>query len=48
VRLPLGSDTVAGIREKNAFVEQELAQWFDVATSTDHDDVAKAALPQAA
>jgi NAD(P)-dependent dehydrogenase (short-subunit alcohol dehydrogenase family) len=51
VRLPLGSDTVAGIREKNAFVEQELAQWMGVAMSTDHDDVAAtvaAALRQAA
>lgn len=48
VRLALGSDTVAGIREKNAFVEQELAQWLDVAQSTDHDDVDKPALPIAA
>lgn len=51
VRLPLGSDTVAGIREKNAFVEQELAQWMSVALSTDHDDVAPAdgkPLPRAA
>ncbi len=39
LRLPLGSDTVAGIREKNAFVEQELGQWLEVAMSTNHDDV---------
>jgi NAD(P)-dependent dehydrogenase (short-subunit alcohol dehydrogenase family) len=48
VRLALGSDTVAGIREKNAFVEQELAQWLAVAQSTDHDDAAKPELPLAA
>jgi NAD(P)-dependent dehydrogenase (short-subunit alcohol dehydrogenase family) len=39
VRLPLGSDTVAKVREKNAFVENELQQWLKVAVSTDHDDV---------
>lgn len=38
VRLPLGSDTVARIHEKNSFVEAELAQWLAVASSTDHDD----------
>ena len=41
VRLPLGSDTVAKIAEKNRFVEAELEQWHAVAVSTDHDDVAK-------
>ena len=35
LRLPLGSDTVAAIEEKNAFVARELAAWRDVATSTD-------------
>jgi hypothetical protein len=35
VRLPLGSDTVARIEGKHAFVETELAAWLDVATSTD-------------
>ena len=40
VRLPLGTDTVAKIAEKNRFVERELAQWKAVAVSTDHDDVA--------
>lgn len=39
VRLPLGTDTVAKIREKNAFVENELQQWLKVAVSTNHDDV---------
>jgi NAD(P)-dependent dehydrogenase (short-subunit alcohol dehydrogenase family) len=42
VRLPLGSDTVARIREKHAHVEAELARWLELATSTDHDDVAAA------
>lgn len=37
VRLPLGSDTVAKIGEKNREVEAELQQWRDVAISTDHD-----------
>ncbi len=35
LRLPLGSDTVHKIREKNAFVEGELNAWADVAISTD-------------
>ncbi|MDG3441157.1 oxidoreductase [Nitrospirillum amazonense] len=35
VRLPLGSDTVAAIEKKNAFVAGELAQWRKVALSTD-------------
>lgn len=37
VRLPLGSDTVARLREKNGMVERELDQWMAVALSTDHD-----------
>ena len=41
VRLPLGTDTVAKMEEKNRFVEAELEQWRSVAVSTDHDDVAK-------
>ncbi|NMG15420.1 oxidoreductase [Aromatoleum bremense] len=41
VRLPLGTDTVARIAEKNRSVEAELEQWLTVAVSTDHDDVAK-------
>jgi hypothetical protein len=39
VRLPIGSDTVAKIGAKNREVEAELAQWREVAVSTDHDDV---------
>jgi NAD(P)-dependent dehydrogenase (short-subunit alcohol dehydrogenase family) len=35
LRLPLGSDTVAAIEDKNRKVAQELAQWRDVALSTD-------------
>ncbi|KFI05558.1 oxidoreductase [Massilia sp. BSC265] len=37
VRLPLGSDTVARLREKNRVVERELEEWMAVALSTDHD-----------
>jgi NAD(P)-dependent dehydrogenase (short-subunit alcohol dehydrogenase family) len=40
VRLPLGTDTLAKIAEKNRFVERELEEWKEVAVSTDHDDVA--------
>ncbi|MGY2492488.1 oxidoreductase [Cupriavidus sp. CP313] len=39
VRLPLGSDTVHRITEKNRQVESELAAWQALAVSTDHDDV---------
>jgi len=35
VRLPLGTDTVAAIEAKHAFVTEELASWRSVATSTD-------------
>ncbi len=35
LRLPLGSDTVAVIEEKSAFVARELAAWRSVAVSTD-------------
>jgi len=38
LRMPFGSDTVAAIEAKNAFVAQELAAWRDVAISTDFDD----------
>jgi len=34
-RLPLGSDTVQRIEHKNRFVETELAQWRQLALSTD-------------
>jgi NAD(P)-dependent dehydrogenase (short-subunit alcohol dehydrogenase family) len=43
VRLQLGADTVQRVRAKNQFVEQEMAQWLNLATSTDHDDVVKQA-----
>lgn len=43
VRLALGSDTVARIREKNQQVAAELEAWLDVSISTNHDDVAAAA-----
>ncbi|RZT08647.1 hypothetical protein SAMN05216319_2938 [Duganella sp. CF402] len=42
-RLQLGSDTVQRVRAKNQFVEKEMAEWLDVALSTDHDDVLKQA-----
>jgi NAD(P)-dependent dehydrogenase (short-subunit alcohol dehydrogenase family) len=35
LRLPLGSDTVAKIAEKNATVTAETAKWHDLAISTD-------------
>ncbi|MDF0731809.1 oxidoreductase [Pseudomonas entomophila] len=35
LRLPLGSDAVARIEAKHAFVEGELAQWRELAMSTD-------------
>lgn len=35
LRMPYGSDTVAAIEAKNAFVAGELAQWREVSVSTD-------------
>lgn len=35
LRMPFGTDTVAKIAEKNAHVESEVAQWRELATSTD-------------
>jgi NAD(P)-dependent dehydrogenase (short-subunit alcohol dehydrogenase family) len=35
LRMPFGSDTVAKLSEKNAFVEQELSTWRALAVSTD-------------
>ncbi len=35
LRLPLGTDAVARIEQKHAFVEKELAAWRALATSTD-------------
>ena len=42
LRLPLGSDTVAAIEVKNAYVADELVAWRDLAVSTDfaRDDAA--------
>jgi NAD(P)-dependent dehydrogenase (short-subunit alcohol dehydrogenase family) len=42
-RLQLGSDTVERVRAKHAFVDAEMAQWLDLAVSTDFDDVKQAA-----
>jgi NAD(P)-dependent dehydrogenase (short-subunit alcohol dehydrogenase family) len=36
LRLPLGTGTVKRIGEKNAFVEKEIAQWRNLAVSTDY------------
>jgi NAD(P)-dependent dehydrogenase (short-subunit alcohol dehydrogenase family) len=35
LRLQLGSDTVARVREKNSAVERELGEWIELALSTD-------------
>jgi NAD(P)-dependent dehydrogenase (short-subunit alcohol dehydrogenase family) len=35
LRMPFGTDTVAALEEKNAFVARELAQWRELAVSTD-------------
>ena len=40
VHLPLGNDTLKHYREKTEAFEKEIAEWHDVITSTDHDDVA--------
>ena len=39
VHLPLGNDTLAMYREKTAMFEQDIAQWHEVITGTDHGDV---------
>ncbi len=36
VRLQLGSDTVARVRAKNESVAKEMAEWLELAVSTDH------------
>jgi NAD(P)-dependent dehydrogenase (short-subunit alcohol dehydrogenase family) len=41
VRLPLGTDTLTRIAEKNAFVEKETAKWRTLSVSTDFDEPAK-------
>ena len=38
LRMPFGSDTVAAIEAKNAFVAEELRQWRSLALSTDFPD----------
>jgi NAD(P)-dependent dehydrogenase (short-subunit alcohol dehydrogenase family) len=43
LRLHLGSDTVARVREKNRFVEQEMASWLELSLSTDFDQPVKQA-----
>lgn len=43
VRLQLGSDTVERVRAKNLFVETEMAQWLELAVSTDFAPQQKAA-----
>ena len=40
VHLPLGTDTLKHYREKIEAFDKEIAEWHDVITSTDHDDVA--------
>ena len=37
-RLALGSDTIARIEAKNRLVAQELAEWSELALSTDFKD----------
>jgi NAD(P)-dependent dehydrogenase (short-subunit alcohol dehydrogenase family) len=39
VHLPLGTDTLNRFREKTAAFEQDIEDWYDVVTGTDHDDV---------
>jgi NAD(P)-dependent dehydrogenase (short-subunit alcohol dehydrogenase family) len=43
VRLPLGTDTLTRIAEKNAFVEKENAKWRTLSVSTDFDEPSKTA-----
>lgn len=43
LRMPYGSDTVAAIEAKNAFVAEELAAWRQVAVSTDFPEADAAA-----
>jgi NAD(P)-dependent dehydrogenase (short-subunit alcohol dehydrogenase family) len=39
VHLPLGNDTLQHFRAKTAAFEQDIANWYDTITGTDHDDV---------
>ena len=43
VHLPIGNDTLAAYRAKVAAFDRDIAEWHDVVTGTDHDDVATAA-----
>lgn len=40
VHLPLGNDTLQHFRAKTAAFEQDIADWYDTITGTDHDEVA--------
>jgi NAD(P)-dependent dehydrogenase (short-subunit alcohol dehydrogenase family) len=40
VHLPLGNDTLKRFRAKTEAFEKDIAEWYDVVTGTDHDDVA--------
>jgi NAD(P)-dependent dehydrogenase (short-subunit alcohol dehydrogenase family) len=42
MHLPLGNDTLAAYRAKQAAFEKEIDDWHDVITGTDHDGVAAA------
>ncbi len=39
VHLPLGKDSLERFRTKTAAFEEDIANWFDVITGTDHEDV---------
>lgn len=41
VHLPLGNDTLQRFRAKTDAFEKDIAEWYDVVTGTDHDDVVK-------
>ncbi|MBS1660562.1 MAG: SDR family NAD(P)-dependent oxidoreductase [Bacteroidetes bacterium] len=38
VHLPLGNDTLAAFRSKTLQFEQDIKEWYEVVTGTDHDD----------
>jgi NAD(P)-dependent dehydrogenase (short-subunit alcohol dehydrogenase family) len=43
LRLPLGSDTLERVAAKNKFVEEEIAKWRELSSSTDFEEKASAA-----
>ncbi len=45
LRLPLGTDTLKRIAEKNAFVDAELAKWRTLSASTDYESAATTTPP---